>query len=114
MHPVVATPDVRHYSYALAWSSDDHEYVATVAEFPSLSWLDADQDAALGGIRRLVGEVVDDLVESGEPVPVSFGERRFSGEFRLRTTPDMHRRLTIGAAQQGVSLNRYVNSLLSR
>lgn len=114
MNPALSTPDVRHYSYAVAWSADDQEYAATVAEFPSLSWLDPDQDAALAGIRSLVGEVVDDLVATNEPVPASFGERRFSGEFRLRTTPDMHRWLTIAAARQGVSLNRYVNSLLSR
>jgi len=114
MSIVLDTPEVRHYSYAVAWSAEDQEYAATVAEFPSLSWLDADQDAALTGLRGLVAEVVDDLVASGEDVPTPFGERRFSGEFRLRTTPDVHRGLTIAAARQGVSLNRYVNSLLTR
>lgn len=108
-----ALPEVRHYSYAVGWSADDGEYVATVAEFPSLSWLDTDQDGALAGARRLVAEVVDDMREQGEEVPEPLGERRFSGEFRLRTTPDMHRQLTINARRQGVSLNRYVNSLLA-
>lgn len=27
------------YTYQLSWSEDDGEYVATVLEFPSLSWL---------------------------------------------------------------------------
>ena len=114
MNATVGTPDVRHYSYAVGWSGEDQEYVATVAEFPSLSWLDADQDTALAALRELVADVVADLVDDGEPVPEPFGERRFSGEFRLRTTPDLHRSLTVAAARQGVSLNRYVNSLLTR
>ena len=32
-------PDVSHYTYRVSWSADDAEYVATCAEFPSLSWL---------------------------------------------------------------------------
>jgi len=32
-------PDATHYTYRVAWSVEDGEHVATVAEFPSLSWL---------------------------------------------------------------------------
>lgn len=52
--------DVRHYAYRVQWSADDNEYVATVAEFPSLSWLDAEQAEALRGLAALVSEVVSD------------------------------------------------------
>lgn len=42
------------YSFAVAWSAEDNEYVGTVAEFPSLSWLDTDESKALAGIKSLV------------------------------------------------------------
>ena len=29
---------VEHYTYRVRWSSEDGEYVGTVAELPSLSW----------------------------------------------------------------------------
>ena len=32
-------PDATHYTYRVTWSVEDGEHVATVAEFPSLSWL---------------------------------------------------------------------------
>jgi len=32
-------PDATHYTYRVTWSAEDGEHVATVAEFPSLSWL---------------------------------------------------------------------------
>ena len=31
--------EVSHYTYRVAWSVEDSGFVATVAEFPSLSWL---------------------------------------------------------------------------
>jgi hypothetical protein len=46
------------FHYRVAWSPEDGEYVGTCAEFPSLSHLAADQDAALRGIRELVAAEV--------------------------------------------------------
>ncbi|MBX9471078.1 type II toxin-antitoxin system HicB family antitoxin [Microcella sp.] len=99
-----------HYTYRVSWSPDDREYVATVVEFRSLSWLAPDPAAALLGLRALVAEVVDDLLASGEPVPEPLAERQFSGEFRLRIPPALHRALAIEATEQGVSLNRLVSA----
>lgn len=43
------------YTYRVTWSPDDQEYVGLCGEFPSLSWLAATPEAALKGIRHLVG-----------------------------------------------------------
>ncbi|OBH75927.1 hypothetical protein A5681_09825 [Mycobacterium scrofulaceum] len=59
------------YTYRVRWSDEDGEHVATCAEFPSLSHLDADPAEALTGIRQLIAEVVEDLRACGEPVPSS-------------------------------------------
>lgn len=84
--------------------------MASVVEFRSLSWLAPDPAAALLGLRALVAEVVDDLVASGDPVPDPVADRHYSGEFRLRIPPALHRALAIEAAEQGVSLNRLVSA----
>jgi len=42
------------YTYSVKWSPEDGEWVATVAEFPSLSWLAPDPQAALAGLAALV------------------------------------------------------------
>ncbi len=99
-----------HYTYRVTWSLEDHEFVGSVAEFPSLSWLDADQIGALSGIRKVVAEVVADL--SPEQIPDPFSERRYSGVFKLRIPPQLHRALAVEAAEQRVSLNRLVSSKL--
>jgi predicted HicB family RNase H-like nuclease len=105
--------DPTHYTYRVTWSADDLEFVGLVAEFPSLSWLDADQVGALTGIRDLVSSIVADLDASGETVPQPFADRPYSGEFKLRIPPELHRALAIRAAEENVSLNRLVSSRLA-
>jgi predicted HicB family RNase H-like nuclease len=106
--------DIQHYAYSVVWSTEDGEFVATVAEFPSLSWLHAEQGKALRGLVDLVAEVVADLEANGEPVPEPIAERRFSGRFNVRIPESLHRELALSAAQEGVSLNRLVSDRLAR
>jgi len=102
-----------HYTYRVTWSPEDEEHLGLCAEFPSLSWLAPTPDEALAGIRSVVAEVVLDMKEQGEPVPVPLSEKHYSGEFRIRIPPELHRKLAIVAAEQGVSLNRLVSAKLA-
>lgn len=70
-----------HHTYRVTWFREDQEYVATCAEFPSLSWLDGDEVEALRGIRRLVAETVEDMRANGEPVPEPSREAGIRGDF---------------------------------
>ncbi len=101
------------YTYRVTWSAEDQEHVGLCAEFPSLSWLAATPEEALSGIRRTVLDVVADMESRGESVPEPLAERRFSGEFRVRIPPAVHRSLVLEAAEQGVSLNRLASAKLA-
>ena len=57
------------YTYEVAWSDEDGEYVGICAEFPSLSWLAPGRGEALAGIRALVADCADDMRACGEPLP---------------------------------------------
>ena len=59
------------YTYKVTWSNEDGEYVATVAELPSLSWLAPTQFDALHGLQGLIEEVIADMQASGD-VALSF------------------------------------------
>lgn len=102
-----------HYTYRVTWSPEDNEHVGLCVEFPSLSWLADTPEAALAGIRKIVSDVVEDLQKSGEPVPSPLSEKRYSGEFRVRIPPEVHRALALEAAEQGVSLNRLASAKLA-
>src|SRR5687767_13681731 len=100
--------DVSHYTYRVSWSADDAEYVATCAEFPSLSWLAGSQVEALRGLEQLIVDVVADMAAAGKHVPQPFSERAYSGKFNLRVGELLHRQLAMHAAEDGLSLNQYV------
>lgn len=97
-----------HYSYRVIWSSEDEEFVGLCAEFPSLSYLDESRIAALNGITDLVRDIVIDMETNAEQVPTPISEKQYSGKFQVRIPPERHRMLAIEAAEQNISLNRYV------
>ncbi len=82
-------------------------------ELPSLSGLADTQEDALRGLLDLVGEVVRDLTDTGEPVPEALSSRSYSGKFNLRVGEQLHRRLAMEAAAEHLSLNQYVVRRLS-
>ncbi len=102
----------KHYTYRVLWSVDDNEHVGLCVEFPSLSFLDKNQTRALEGIVALVREIIKDMEENNEFIPEPLSEKNYSGKFQVRTTPEIHRMLAVQAAENGVSLNRYINSKL--
>jgi len=103
-----------HYTYRVTWSVEDNEYVGLCAEFPSLSWLAKTPEDALKGIRKVVAEVIEDMKRTGEDIPEPIANRRYSGKFVVRVTPEAHKDLAIKAAEVGVSLNGLAAAKLSR
>ncbi len=105
---------LERYTYRVTWSEEDEEHVGLCVEFPSLSWLAGSREEALDGIYRVVRDVVKDMLETGGEPPQPLSVRRYSGQFKVRIPPALHRRLSLEAAEQHVSLNRLVSEKLAR
>ncbi|MBU6347987.1 MAG: type II toxin-antitoxin system HicB family antitoxin [Actinomycetales bacterium] len=102
-----------HYTYRISWLSADKEFVATVVEFPSLSWCAKTRSGALSGITSLVEEVLQDLMSANEEIPEPWDERKFSGKLNLRLGPELHKKVALEAAEQNESINTYIIKQLS-
>jgi predicted HicB family RNase H-like nuclease len=102
------------FTYRVTWSEEDNEYVGLCAEFPSLSWLANTPEAALKGIRKIVADIVNDMIDNNEPVPQPIACRQYSGKFSVQVTPGVHRDLAIQAAEAGISLDKLARSKLSQ
>ncbi|MCX6434105.1 MAG: toxin-antitoxin system HicB family antitoxin [Actinobacteria bacterium] len=101
-------PSADHYSYRLAWSAKDEEFVATVVDYPSHSWLADTREGALDGLTSVVEEVLRDMLAEDEEIPTPWDERTFSGKFNLRLGPDLHKKVALEAAERHESMNTYV------
>ena len=102
-----------HYTYRVTWSDEDGEYVGLCAEFPSMSWLSSSPESALKGIRSLIAKALEDMKKNAEPIPEPLASKTFSGHFVVRVPPEVHRRLALEAAEEGVSLNRLASAKLA-
>jgi predicted HicB family RNase H-like nuclease len=101
------------YTYRVTWSEEDAEFIGLCAEFSKLSWLAPHPGEALQGIRSVVKDCVEDMLENGEDIPRPIASRHFSGKFMVRVPPEVHRHLATEAAESGVSLNRLASAKLA-
>jgi len=98
------------YTFRVFWSEEDQEFVATVGEFPSLSFLDGDRHKAFDGIIDIVAEALELYAEDHETPPEPLGKKVYSGKLSLRLTPEQHKRAAMQAAEAGVSINKFLAS----
>ena len=107
-------PEVDKFTYRVMWSEEDQEFVGLCVEFPSLSWLKPNPEAALKGMRMLVKSTVRDMAKNNESIPKPISVKKFSGKFMVRVPPEVHRHLAMEAAESGVSLNRLASAKLAQ
>ena len=100
------------YTYRIEWSEEDKCHVARCLEFPSLGAHGKTAEEALREIRFAVAESIKWLMEENEPVPVPLGLKKFRGHLTVRIPPEKHRELAIRSAEEGVSINQLITSLL--
>jgi len=97
---------MNHYTYRAEWSREHDEYVGRCLELPFLKHWAPTLREAIAGVEQAVDE---HLVErEGENVPPPITERNFSGTFLVRTSPSLHARLAVEAADQNVSMNHWI------
>jgi predicted HicB family RNase H-like nuclease len=101
---------MNRYTYRAEWSSEHGEYVGRCLELPWLSQWAPTMQQAIADVEQVVNEY---LAECEGDVPRPITERQFSGRFVIRTSPSLHSRLTVEAAEQRVSLNQWVVQKLS-
>jgi predicted HicB family RNase H-like nuclease len=73
-----------------------------------------DAESARGASNRAQLAPVEHIVEceaAERNVPAPLTERRFSGKFMVRTSPALHARLTVEAAEQNVSMNQWEGAM---
>lgn len=104
--------DIEKYTYRIEWSEEDHLHIGRCLEFTSLAAHGKSAEKALKEIKFLVSETIRLMTDGNEPVPESFGLKKFKGNLTLRISSEMHRSLAIRSAEEGVSINQYILSKL--
>ena len=101
------------YTYRVEWSEEDKLHIARCLEFPSLATHGSTVEGALKEIEKVVEEAIAWMQEENEEIPEPFGLKKFKGNLTLRVPAEVHRKLSIKSAEEGVSVNQYILSKIS-
>lgn len=94
--------------------ADSYSYEARVREFPDLVIYAETHAQAYEETADLLHEIIEDLSEEGRSIPNTIMPNdNYSGRVTLRITKNLHYYLAQQAQNERVSLNQYVNTLLS-
>ncbi len=105
---------MNHYTYRVAWSPHLGEYSGSCVEMPFLRREAPTAQEATAAIEAAVDEHVAAMQGcGGDTPPTPIADRSYSGTIVVRTSPELHRRLALEAAEERVSMNQWVVQRLS-
>jgi predicted HicB family RNase H-like nuclease len=98
---------MNRYTYRAEWSPEQGEYVGRCIELPWLSQWAPTMQEAIAAVEQSADEYIAECEELDEEPPAPLTERKYSGKFVVRTSPALHARLAVEAAEQNVSMNQW-------
>src|SRR5580658_3137411 len=103
----------KRYLKIVEWSDEDRCYVGSAPPLIGQSCHGTSETEVLTQLQTIVEEWVETLIKEGKPLPVSTANRKFSGKFVVRLSPEIHRKVALKAMARGDSLNQYVAETLA-
>jgi predicted HicB family RNase H-like nuclease len=104
----------RRYLKIVEWSDDDRCYIGSAPPLIGQSCHGKTEAGVIAQMQAIVEEWVELLLVDGKPLPEGTADRRFSGKFVIRLSPEIHRKVALKAMARGESLNEFVSETLAR
>lgn len=105
---------VPRYRKHVAWSEEDHAWIATSPDFPGISAAAASDAKALAELVDLLAAAIEEYGASGWPLPTAESlQSGFSGQLRLRLPRSLHAAAVRRAGEEGVSLNSFLQCTIA-
>lgn len=89
-------------------------YVAQIRDLPGCLTQGETLEETMANIQEARELWIETAYELGDPIPLPNTMSEYSGKLLLRMPKSLHRDLAQQAEAEAVSLNQYINSLLSR
>ena len=102
----------RLFALKVFYSEEDQCFVATCAEFPSLSGLGNSRFEAMEETEKVVLLSLEDMDKKGEELPQPLSLEQYSGKISLRISPEKHRELALESHLEKISMNQLIANKL--
>ena len=102
------------YAISIKWSDEDKGFIATIPGIQGLSAFGTTREEALSELKTASEAYFKSLKKAGKQLPDEEKIIPYSGQIRLRMPKGLHADLSNRAKDEGVSLNTYIITLLSK
>jgi predicted HicB family RNase H-like nuclease len=102
------------YLKIVEWDDDDQCYVGSAPPLIGQSCHGKTESEVIKQLQAIVEEWVELLLVDGKPLPKGTADKRFSGKFVVRLSPETHRKVALKAMARGESLNEFVSETLAQ
>ncbi|TAF07457.1 MAG: type II toxin-antitoxin system HicB family antitoxin [Nostocales cyanobacterium] len=89
-------------------------YIAQIKDLPGCLTQGETLEETMTNINEARELWIETAYEAGDNIPLPSTDDSYSGKLMLRMPKSLHRRLSETAEREGVSLNQYIVSLLSK
>lgn len=100
------------YLKIVEWSEEDACYIGTCPGLILGGVHGANEAKVYEELCHAVSEAVELYQADGKPLPAATTNRHYSGRFVLRVGSELHKEVSIRAAQVGESLNSFCQKIL--
>lgn len=100
------------YLKIVEWSEEDGCYIGRCPELMLGGVHGDDQIKVYRDLCKVIREWVAIYQKDGKKLPEPSLNRKYTGKFVLRISPQLHERLALKALSEGDSLNQYVKQVL--
>ncbi|MFZ4402950.1 MAG: type II toxin-antitoxin system HicB family antitoxin [Pseudobdellovibrionaceae bacterium] len=104
---------LKKYSYRAEWSEEDDVYIARALEIPSILAHAKTPEDAIKEVKTPLAMALEVMLEENQVLPEPIALHKFKGRLLVRTTPELHKEITIQAAESGVSVNQFILTKLA-
>jgi len=109
--------DINHYLslnyHKRLYQDDEGDWIIEVDDLPGCIADGRTPDEAVENIRHAMSSWIESRIAAGLDVPEPAEIEEYSGKILLRMPRFLHRRLSLQAKTEGISLNQYLGSLLA-
>ncbi len=101
-----------NYLRIVEWSDEDSCYIGTSPGLFIGGIHGDDQQQLFQELCEVIEETILLFEAEGKPLPISTSNKTYSGKISLRIPPELHKKISLRAAQMGESVNRFVQHKL--
>ena len=102
------------FTYRIEWSDEDKAFIVSVDELPGCMTHGKTQSEALKMGLEAVQCHLEGMAKDNDEVPLPFSLQKFKGEFLVRATPELHKKLSVESKRKGKSFNKFLVEMLEK